>query len=377
MKILYLDCSSGVSGNMLIGGLLNAGMDVEYLKKEIKKLHLSGYSFAFRKKLGGIYFNISLTKKQSVRKLSDIRQLINKSRLSPRIKRRSLATFAKLAEAESKVHGVPLNQVHFHELGAVDTIIDIVGCAIGLEYFGIAEVFSSPLNVGSGWIKTRHGLLPIPAPATAELLVGIPIYDSGIKKELVTPTGAAIVATLVKRFGPLPRLRVSSIGAGAGSYKLKEQPNLLRIYIGEKEFQAERDAILQIETNIDDMDPRYYDLAVAKLMKAGALDAYLLPLRMKKRRSAVQLIVLCMPDKKEEILEALFTYTTSLGTRIFLVEREKLKRKSFKTRYGRIKLGVLEGKPKSIALEPDDYSLLLKKHKFPTKSTYQNFLRFL
>lgn len=360
---------------MLIGALLNSGMDVEHLNKEINKLNLSGYSFVFRKKLGGVYFDIDLTKKQSIRNLSDIRQLINKSRLSPRIKRWSLAIFTKLAEAESKVHGVPLNQIHFHELGAVDTIIDIVGFAIGLEYFGIGEIYCSPLNVGSGKVKTKHGLLPIPAPATAELLKGAPIYDSGIKKELVTPTGAAIVATLVKRFGPLPRLRVTSIGSGAGSYKLKEQPNLLRIYIGEKEIQTKRDAILQIETNIDDMNPRYYDLAIAKLMKAGALDAYIQPIRMKKRRNAIQLVILCEPEKKDRILEVLFTFTTTLGSKVFLVEREKLKRKLVKTRYGRVKLGLLEDKVKTLALESDDYLKLSKKHKPPISRIYRGLFK--
>jgi len=234
-----------------------------------------------------------------------------------------------------------------------------------LDFFGIREVYCSPLNVGSGRMKTKHGLLPIPAPATAELLKGIPVCDSGIKKELVTPTGAAIVASLVKRFGPLPRLKVISIGVGAGSYNLKELPDILRIYIGEKELQTERDAILQIETNIDDLNPKYYDLAIAKLMKAGAREAYLQPIRMKKKRNAIQMVILCEPEKKDKILSALFTYTTTLGARIFLVEREKLKRKILRTKYGRVKLGVLENKIKTIAPEPDDYAMLLKKYKVP------------
>lgn len=365
MKILYLDCSSGVSGNMFLGAFLSAGLSFEHFKKEIKKLNLSGYSFVLKKKKNGLYFNVKVTHKQPARNLSDIEQIIKKSQLDKDIKKISIGIFMKLAQAEAKVHGEPISHVHFHELGAVDTIIDIVGFAIGLKYFDIKEIFCSPLNVGSGWVMTSHGKLPIPAPATAELLKGIPIYDSGIKKELVTPTGAAIVATLVKRFVPLPRLKVETLGYGAGSYPLKEQPNLLRIYIGEKELQTEKDAILMLEANLDDMEPKRYDLAIAHLMKAGALDAYFESIRMKKQRNAVKLTVLAEPFKKDRLLEAIYQQTTTLGVRTYLVEREKLFRSFKKTKHGRVKIGKLEGKIKTISFEPDDYRKLLKKYRMP------------
>ncbi|HVN66993.1 MAG TPA: nickel pincer cofactor biosynthesis protein LarC, partial [Candidatus Sulfotelmatobacter sp.] len=230
-----------------------------------------------------------------------------------------------LAEAEAKVHGIPVNKVHFHEVGAVDAIVDIVGACIGLEKLGIEKIYCSPLPNGKGRIVHAHGLLPNPAPATAELLKGIPTYSTGTKGELVTPTGAAIITTLAESFGDLPRLKVERIGYGAGSLDLP-QPNLLRVFIGEAELPTERDAILQIETNIDDMDPKNYDRAIARLMKAGALDASVQPIRMKKQRAAVKLEVLCRPEDKDKVLDAVFTATTTIGARIFLVKREKLRR---------------------------------------------------
>jgi len=379
MKIAYFDCPSGIAGNMILGALIDAGLPVEYLKEELKKLRISHLTprISKVKKHGiqGTYFEVKIKKQKKHRRLKDILKFINQSRLSSRVKAQSTQVFKKLAEAESYVHGIPVNQVHFHEVGAVDSIVDIVGCAIGLEYFNIREIYCSPLNLGSGSVNTAHGRLPVPAPATLKLLKGIPVYNSGIKKELVTPTGAAIISTLAKLFGPLPRIKAEKIGFGAGSYNLKEQPNLLRIIIGEKEIQTERDAILQIEANIDDMNPQLYDQAIARLMKAGALDAYILPIRMKKQRNAVQLVVLCAPEKKEKILEAIFNYTTTLGTRAFLVEREILKRKVFKTKYGRIKVGKLESIIKTLALEPDDY--LIKKQKPPVKQIYKSFIKRL
>ena len=240
-----------------------------------------------------------------------------------------------------------------------------MGAVIGLEYLGIEEIYSSPINTGSGKVKTTHGLLPVPAPATLEILKGVPIYDSGIKKELTTPTGASIIKTLAKGFGPLPRIKVSTIGIGAGSHDLLEQPNILRVIIGEKEIQAEHDAILQIEANIDDMNPKFYDRAITNIMKAGALDAYITPIRMKKQRNAVQLVALCKPEDKEKVLDSIFTETTSFGIRVFLVEREKLKKQIVKTKYGRIKFGKLGEKIKTMAIEPDDYIRL--KNKVPVR----------
>jgi pyridinium-3,5-bisthiocarboxylic acid mononucleotide nickel chelatase len=334
MRIAYFDCPTGISGNMIIGALLDAGLDKAYLLAELGKLQTSNFqppktaqitvAKIKKHKLAGTYFNVTVKKKDQHRSLSDILTIIKRSKLSASVKKLSSSIFRRLAEAEAKVHGIPVNKVHFHEVGAVDAIIDIVGACIGLEKLGIEKVYCSPLPNGKGKIVHAHGLLPNPSPAAAELLRGCPTYSAGIKGELVTPTGAAVIST-VAEFQDMPKMTVDSIGYGAGSLDLP-QPNLLRVFIGEAELPAEHDAILQIEANIDDMDPKDYDRAIAKLMKAGALDASVQPIRMKKMRDAVKLEVLCRPEDKDKVLEAIFTETTTIGVRLFLVKREKLKR---------------------------------------------------
>jgi hypothetical protein len=335
MKIACFDCPSGISGNMILGALLDTGLDKDYLNKELLKI-LNPKSeirnkFQIRitkiKKhgLSGTHVEVKPKKEKTSRNLKNILAIINKSRLSKQVKFLSSRIFKRLAEAEAKVHGIPVNEVHFHEVGAVDAIIDIVGACIGIEKLGIERIYCSPLPNGRGRIVHAHGLLPNPAPAAAELLKGVPTYSTGIKGELVTPTGAAIITTLADSFGDLPRMKVESIGYGAGTINLPI-PNLLRIFIGEAQIPAERDAVLQIETNIDDMDPKLYDRAIAGIMKAGALDASVQPIRMKKFRDAVKLVVLCRPEDKDKILDAVFTETTTIGVRIYLVQREKLRR---------------------------------------------------
>ena len=381
MKAAFIDCSSGISGDMMRGALIDAGLPLNYLKAELKKLHIldSGYRlsiFDIRSPTKATRLTVSLLGRENHRNLKEILQIISKSKLSTRVKRLSSRIFIRLAEAEAKVHGININDVHFHEVGATDAIIDIVGSAIGLDYFGVEEVFCSPVNVGSGTINHSHGRLPIPAPATAELLKGIPIYDSGIKKELATPTGAAILSTIVKSFGQMPRIIPSYIGSGAGGYSLKIQPNFLRIIIGKKEIETEKDSVLLIETNIDDMNPKLYDKAIAIAMKAGALDAYFEPIRMKKQRNAVKFSVICTVGSKDRVLEAVFTATTSLGVRIYLVQREKISRSFYtkNTKYGKvqIKIGKLGKKTMTIAPEYEDYKKLAEKHKIPISRPYRN-----
>lgn len=383
MKIAYFDCPSGISGNMILGALIDAGLDRTYLKKELNKLRVAclpagtaHYALRITKikkhNISGTCFNVKAKETKKPRSIKDILSIINKSKLNKKVKSLSSKIFRRLAEAEAKVHGIPINKVHFHEVGAVDSIIDIVGAVIGIDHLGIEEIYCSNINTGSGQVKTAHGTLPVPTPATLELLKGIPIYDSGIKKELTTPTGAAIISTLAKGFGPLLKIEVLTIGYGAGSYNLKKQPNLLRIIIGEKVLQTEKDSILQLEANIDDLNPKFYDKAIAAVMKAGALDVYIVPIRMKKKRNAIQLIALCDPKYKDKILDSVFSFTTTFGVRTFLVKRDKLKKKMLKTKYGRVKIGSLEGKVKTLAIEPDDY--LAKKHKVPTSRIYKDLL---
>jgi len=329
MRIAYFDCPSGIAGNMILGALIDAGLDPGFLKRKFSTLDIGPWTLDIRKKskagVKGTSLEVKVKSQDTPRGLRDILSIIKRSRLSTNVKRLSTMIFRRLAEAEAKVHAAPLDTIHFHEVGAVDAIIDIVGACIGLEKLGIEKIYCSPLPHGKGTIKHTHGILPNPAPATVELLKGIPTYQTNIQKELVTPTGAAIISTLAESFGDLPRMKVENMGYGAGTFNLPF-PNLLRIFIGEAQIPAERDAVLQIETNIDDMDPKLYDRAIAGIMKAGALDASVQPIRMKKFREAVKLVVLCRPEDKDKILDAVFTETTTIGVRIYLVQREKLRR---------------------------------------------------
>ncbi len=334
MKIAYFDCSSGIAGNMILGSLIDAGLDPTYLKKELKKLCISYYALRITKikrgRINGTLLDVKIKKKQKPRHLKDILYIIDKSKLSQKVKNLSAKIFKKLARAEAKVHGESINKVHFHEVGAVDAIIDIVGTAIGLEKLEIKKVYCSPIPHGKGKIKHVHGLLPIPAPATAEILKGIPTYGVNVQGELVTPTGAAIMSTITENFVDPPRMIVESIGCGAGSLTFPSLSNLLKIFIGEAKIPTQRDAILQIEANIDDMDPKNYDKAITKIMKAGALDASIHPIRMKKKRSAIKLEILCLPQDKDKLLAVIFSDTTTIGVRVYLVAREKLRRKIVK-----------------------------------------------
>lgn len=335
MKTAYFDCSSGIAGNMIVGALIDAGLEINYLRNELNKTQDTRYNsqtnyktqISKTKKQGiqGTYFNVIVKNDLPRRTLPEVLAIIKHSKLSKNVKRLSAKIFRRLAAAEAKVHGETINKVHFHDVGAIDAIIDIVGACIGFEKLGIGKICCSPLPHGKGFIHHAHGKLPNPAPATVELLKGIPTYGTNIHAELVTPTGAAIISTLAESFGDIPRLKVSTIGYGAGTFNLPI-PNLLRLYIGETELPTEKDAVLQIETNIDDMDPQRYDKAIAKIMRAGALDASIYPIRMKKGRAAVKLEVLCEPEAKDKVLASIFTATTTIGARIYLVKREKLKR---------------------------------------------------
>lgn len=379
MKIAYFDAPTGLAGNMILGALVDAGIDIGYLKKELLKLQNPNFKLQnkFQFTRSQKCFEVKTKKETKRRVFKDILKIINRSCLSSQVKKLSARIFLRLAKTEATVHGLPINQVHFHEVGAIDAIIDIVGTAICLEKLEIEKVYCSPLPFGKGTIKHAHGLLPNPAPATVELLKGVPTYGTDLKGELVTPTGAAIITTICQDFSVMPRLELGTMGCSAGSKKLKE-PNLLRVFIGEAELPTERDAVLQIETNIDDMNPNLYAKAIAKLMKAGALDAYITPIMMKKERQGVNLVILCRPEDRDRILDKLFTVTTVLGTRIYLVGREKLKRKFkiVKTKYGKakIKVGLLGKAIKTIAPEFEDLKTIAQKHHLPIANVRQKVL---
>ena len=332
---------------MTLGALVDAGVAIEVLRAELEKLNLPGYEITAlkvtRSGISATKVHVCLDEKeQPARHLADIKHLINASSLSTFIKQKSISLFEKLAEVEASVHGTTPDRVHFHEVGAVDAIVDIVGSIICLDMLGITSISGSPVNVGSGTIKTAHGTLPVPAPATAELLKGIPSYGSSIPFELTTPTGAVILSTLASSFGPMPHMKVNRVAHGAGNKDIAGQPNVLRIMLGEPQDAYEEDTTIVIETNIDDMNPQVYDHVIRKLMGQGAQDAYLTPIIMKKGRPAIMLSVLTDKTNEAAVLDTIFRETTSIGVRISEVGRKKLSREiqEVETQYGKVRVKI-------------------------------------
>lgn len=306
MRIAYFDCFAGISGDMCLGALLDAGLKIDYLRQELAKLGLSGYTLQSQKVnrhgLSGTKLDILIETDSQHLSYKEMIILIQKSSLIEEVKTRSLIILERIAEAEAKAHNiVDNNQIHFHELGELDTLVDVVGTVVGLSALGIEGIYSSSLNLGEGNVQTQHGLLPVPAPATAELIKGVPCYSSGIVAEITTPTGAAIITTLAHSFGSLPRMRIENIGYGAGSREL-QVPNLLRIMLGNNEQGYEQDIVTLIETNIDDSNPQVFDYLMERLFKQGALDVYLTTIQMKKNRPAVLLSVLASQDRVDLLI---------------------------------------------------------------------------
>ncbi|MDU4959762.1 MAG: nickel pincer cofactor biosynthesis protein LarC [Sporomusaceae bacterium] len=360
MAVVYLDCFSGVSGNMLLGGLLDLGLPEELLRSTLAKLPVSGYELQVsrveKQGISAAYVDVKLTKRQHHRHLPDILDIIAKADLAPAVRENAAAIFLRLAAAEAKVHNAAPEDVHFHEVGAVDAIIDIVGTAFGFHELGIGEVYASKLHAGAGFVKCAHGVMPVPAPATAELLQGIPWYGGDIKRELVTPTGAAIISVLSKGFGTMPDRFVSrKIGYGAGTWNL-EIPNVLRILYGD--IQPRQDQLLVIECNIDDMNPQDYPAAMDRLFAAGALDVWLTPAMMKKSRPAHVLSVLAPAAVLEMVAQTVLNETTSIGLRYFPVERLIADRSELtvQTVWGvvRVKVSRYQGKVCQITPEYED-----------------------
>ncbi|MCX5749115.1 MAG: nickel pincer cofactor biosynthesis protein LarC [Candidatus Saganbacteria bacterium] len=378
MKIAYFDCFSGISGNMILGALIDAGLNLNELEKQLKSLRLTGYRLQLKKtKKNGIsaaYFDVNGGKDQPHRNLDDIKRIINGSKLSKEVKKRSVGIFTRLAKAEAKVHGTNTDNIHFHEVGAIDAIIDIVGCAVALEMMGIREVYSSPLPLSRGFVKTSHGKLPVPAPATIELLKGIPVYDTGIKGELVTPTGAAVITSIASSFGLLPAMDIGAVGYGAGKYDYGH-PNVLRVMIGEKARQPGKETVFLIETNIDDMNPQFYDHVIERLLKAKALDVWLENIQMKKNRPGIKLSVLLNKKDLDPISRIILSETTTLGFRIREVARMTVERKfkTIKTKYGNIRVKVSSFKdfPKKTSPEYEDCKKAAKKFNVPLKEVFK------
>lgn len=438
MTTVYFDCFAGISGDMVVGALIDLGLEPAVLERELHKLALEGYrlqvSRVDKRGVQATQFQVILSgpdgeqpadaqfreverpgglpdqpQRQSEdvesfrhlhRSLAEILELIDSSDLSEAVRSVACNVFTQLGEAEARVHGVPVDEIHFHEVGGVDAIIDIVGTAVGLEQLGIERVYASPLHLGSGFVHFSHGLYPVPAPATANLIAGVPVYTSKVKGELVTPTGAAIITTIAQDFGPMPAMVVHATGYGAGT-RDREFPNVLRGFLGEEvlprpappgprqrvraPFPQQHDvpespsgyhesSAVIIETNIDDMNPQLFENLVERLLDAGALDVVLIPVQMKKGRPGTILQVLAHPASVDDLVALIFTESTTIGLRTYDVTKRMLQRETqtVETPLGpvRVKISRLGDRVVNVAPEYEDCRDLARRHGVPVKEVF-------
>lgn len=384
MLTAYFDCFSGASGDMILGALIDAGLSIDHLRDELGKLRLSHYHIDCRqvvkRGIGGTQAVVNIDGDyhgHHHRHLKDIREIIESSALDRPIKEKSVDIFTRLAEAEAKVHRTSVEHIHFHEVGAMDAIVDVVGTVAGLSLMGVERITCSPLHLGSGTIRCAHGILPVPAPATAELVTGKPVYSTGVEGELLTPTGAAILTTLASDFGPMPFMDIKYIGYGAGNAE-PPIPNLLRIFIGEVRdgasgYLTERVAVL--ETNIDDMNPQLYDYLIQSILDMGARDVFLTPLQMKKNRPGIKMTVICPHETVGQFSDFLLQETTSIGLRWRVENRIKAHRSivEIPTRYGVVRFKVAEacGRVVNVAPEYEDCKRIAREKGIPLKEVME------
>ncbi len=364
MSVAYFDCFSGAAGDMILGALIDAGAELDTVQGQLDRLEVDGCAVGAEKVTKGGLAGTQITVAGESgagaphRSLSDVREIIEGGSLSEPVTQRSLAIFGRLAEAEAAVHNCTVDKIHFHEVGAVDAIADIVGVSVALDALGVDRVVCSPIPVGSGTVTCAHGVLPIPAPATAKLLEGVPLADCEEVGELTTPTGAAILTTVAESFGPLPAMTIERVGYGAGRREGRHRPNLLRAILGSPVGGAEADEILILEANIDDASPEVVAYSIERLLDAGALDAYCTPIYMKKSRLGMLVTVLASPDRVTDIEQVLFAETTTLGVRRHGARRSKLAREivQVETSFGPIgvKVGLRGGEVVTAAPEFED-----------------------
>lgn len=386
MRLLFFDAFAGVSGDMTVGALLALGVDLERLRGELAVLPLSGYAVRASEKLvHGIRackFDVDVEAlahdhgdAHAHRAYGDIRAMISASALPARVRELALAIFARLAEAESRVHGVPADAVTFHEVGAVDSIVDIVATAIGLVALEVESVYVSALPLGSGTVKSQHGVIPVPAPATVELLRGFPVRVGDGTGELVTPTGAAIVAALAKPGMGLPPMAIEAVGYGAGTRTLADRPNLLRLLLGRAAAAASGDELVEIATNIDDSSPELYEHVIEQLFAAGARDVWLTPAQMKKNRPGIALHVLAEPASREAIAALVMRETSAIGVRFHSVQRRILSREQITvgTEYGAVQVKIARAPDGTVNVAPeyDDCRRIARERGVPLKLVYQ------
>jgi uncharacterized protein (TIGR00299 family) protein len=410
MKVLYYDCFSGISGDMNLGAMVDLGVDPQYLKKELRKLKVGSFSLEFkieqRKGITGTRAYVHITEHQGTikghkelhdkkhhndkhhnvheRNLEEIREIINNSSLNSTVKNRSLAIFQKIAEVEARIHGKSINEIHFHEVGAIDSIVDIVGAALCLEYLKPDRIISSSVEVGGGFVKCEHGVFPVPAPATAEILHNIPIKSGSVQSETTTPTGAAILATVVNEFNDNVHLTIRKTGYGIGS-KDFDIPNVLRVHMGDLDNGTETDMEIQtaniIECNIDDMNPEMYGHIMDLLFENGADDVFITPIIMKKARPASKLSVLCSTKITDEIIGILIKHTTTLGVRKYMVEKMMLKREfqQIISRFGPVTIKTAFYKGKRLRTKPEfeDCVRIAKENNVPVQTVYHEINKII
>jgi pyridinium-3,5-bisthiocarboxylic acid mononucleotide nickel chelatase len=379
MNLVYFDCFAGISGDMTLGALIDLGVPQKHLVQELAKLGVPGYSLHVarvqRSGITGRQVQVKISHHEHHhRTFRDIEKIIVKSPLKAAVKERSLAVFRLIAEAEGKVHNKKAEAVHFHEVGAIDSIVDITGCMIGFDYLGIDRFAASAVPAGGGFVKCQHGMLPVPAPATVLLLQGIPVYDNGIKAELVTPTGAAILAVLCESFGAIPPMTILKTGYGTGSRELTEMPNMLRLMLGPALQPGRTDTVVVLEATIDDMSPELAGYAMERLFEEGALDVAFTPIYMKKNRPAMLMTVICTETRQAPLTAMFFAETTTAGVRSYRAERSILQRREghVDTKFGSLKVKLLEDGSGAMRPVPEyeECRRIAKVKKVPLREVY-------
>ncbi len=366
MKTLYFDCFAGASGNMILGALVALGVNETALVEQIKLLGAADFEIEFatidKSGIAAVHAQVKVPHEHAHRHLHHIEKIINDSRLSKTVKARAIKIFTKLAEAEAKVHGTSIEKIHFHEVGAMDAIVDVVGACVGFEMLGIERFVCSKIHVGSGFVQMAHGKYPVPPPAVAELLKDVPVYSTEIEGELITPTGAAIVAAVCDSFGQMPEMRIERAAYGAGTRNYENFPNVLRLILGTvKDFKAKEnerrktDSLFSIETNLDDSSPQLLGYVMERAFEAGALDCWFTPIQMKKNRPATMISILCDEGKKQRLIDLLYTETTTLGVRISAVERNCLPREivRIETEFGAVDVKIAKLGDEIVNVKPE------------------------
>lgn len=380
MRIAYLDCVCGISGDMTLAALIDAGVDLEQIVRGIDSLGLPDVQLHVETVVKGgfraLQIEVEHPEQHAHRHLADITKLIEEAEeLTKSQKKLALKIFQHIAEAEARVHGTTLDKIHFHEVGAIDSIVDIVGVAIGFDLLGVDEVISSPVPTGRGRIEIAHGICPVPAPGTAELLIGIPLVDLPVEAELTTPTGAAILKALVTRYSALPEMTVEAIGYGAGGRDFPDRANLLRLFVGESTTLPESDEVIQLETNLDDVSPEVIGYTKQKLFEAGAVEVFTTPIQMKKNRPGVLLSVLCRPSDMDQMEDIIFTETATFGIRRSLMQRSKRSRQScvIETPIGQLhgKLGWRHGERPLFTPEFESCAKIASERRIPIREVYR------